>query len=91
LRDSGKFVRHPASWCGAEAKGRSLRSSIEEQPARNPTHYFPMKRFDSKALYAALDAQREARHLSWMEVDGTLAMFAWLGVAVETFVRESDR
>ncbi len=62
-----------------------------------------MKRFDSKALYAALDAQREARHLSWreaareigvsvstiartrrggrMEVDGMLAMVAWLGVA----------
>ena len=71
-----------------------------------------MKRFDSKALYAALDEQRQARHLSWqevakelgvsvstitrtqkggrMEVDGMLAMVGWLGVAVETFVRESD-
>lgn len=26
-----------------------------------------------------------------MEVDGMLAMVAWLGVPVETFVRESDR
>jgi len=71
-----------------------------------------VKRFDSKALYAALDEQRQARHLSWqevakelgvsvstitrtqkggrMEVDGMLAMVGWLGVAVETFVRESD-
>ena len=71
-----------------------------------------MKRFDSKALYAALDEQRQARHLSWqavakeigvsvptiahtqkggrMEVDGMLAMVDWLGVAVETFVRESE-
>jgi transcriptional regulator with XRE-family HTH domain len=71
-----------------------------------------VKRFDSKALYAALDAQREARNLSWreaateigvststitrtqnggrMEVDGMLAMVAWLGVPVETFVRETE-
>ena len=27
-----------------------------------------MKRFDSKALYAALDAQCQARDLSWQEV-----------------------
>ena len=27
-----------------------------------------MRRFDSKALYAALDAQREARDLSWQQV-----------------------
>jgi len=71
-----------------------------------------MKRFDSKALYAALDAQRAARNLSWqqvskeigvsvatitrtrkggrLEVDGMLAMVAWLGVPVESFVRESE-
>jgi len=70
-----------------------------------------MKRFNSKELYAALDAQREARNLSWrevakevgvsvstisrtraggrMEVDGMLAMVAWLGATVETFVRET--
>ncbi len=72
-----------------------------------------MKRFDSRALYEALDAQRKSRDLSWrevaaemgvsvatisrtqhggrMEVDGMLAMVAWLGVPVEHFVRESPR
>jgi transcriptional regulator with XRE-family HTH domain len=70
-----------------------------------------MVRFDSKALYAALDAQRGARGMTWiqvaaatgvsattitrtraggrLEVDGMLAMVRWLGVPVETFVRES--
>lgn len=70
-----------------------------------------MKRFDSKALYQALDEKRQSLELSWrevgaeigvsvstitrtrsggrMEVDGMLAMVAWLGVSVETFVRES--
>jgi transcriptional regulator with XRE-family HTH domain len=72
-----------------------------------------MVRFDAKALYAALDAQRQARRLTWaqvgaeigisaatitrtrsggrLEVDGMLAMVRWLGVPVETFVRESGR
>ena len=72
-----------------------------------------MVRFDSKALYAALDAQRVACKLTWrqlateigvsaatiartkaggrLEVDGMLAMVRWLGVPVETFVRESPR
>ena len=72
-----------------------------------------MRRFDSKALYQALDEQRRSRDLTWdevateigvskatisrtkgggrMEVDGMLAMVAWLGVPVETFVRDSDR
>ncbi|HYW74050.1 MAG TPA: hypothetical protein VE961_23710 [Pyrinomonadaceae bacterium] len=71
-----------------------------------------MKRFDSRALYAALDKQRKVRDLSWqnvskeigvsvatilrtqkggrLEVDGMLAMVAWLGVPVESFVRESE-
>ena len=71
-----------------------------------------MKRFDSKALYAALETRRESRGLSWrevademgvsaatisrtreggrMEVDGMLAMVAWLGVPVEHFVRDSS-
>ena len=71
-----------------------------------------MKRFNSRALYEALDAQRLARGVTWrevsdeigvsvttitrlkngsrMEVDGMLAMVAWLGVPVETFVRESS-
>ena len=70
-----------------------------------------MVRFDSKGLYAALDAQRGARAMTWaqvaketgvssatitrtrlggrLEVDGMLAMVRWLGVPVETFVRES--
>jgi len=70
-----------------------------------------VKRFDTHALYQALDKQRCARGLSWrdvaieigvspatisrtrqggrMEVDGMLAMVAWLGVPVETFVHES--
>ncbi len=70
-----------------------------------------MRRFDAKALYAALDRQRLARGLSWqqvgaetgvspatitrtrtggrLEVDGMLAMVGWLGVPVETFVRET--
>jgi transcriptional regulator with XRE-family HTH domain len=70
-----------------------------------------MKRFDSKALYQALNEQRVARNLTWrevadqigvsvttitriksggrMEVDGMLAMVGWLGVPVETFVRDS--
>ena len=72
-----------------------------------------MKRFDPPALYAALDAQRRSREMSWrevaaeigvsvatiartqdggrMEVDGMLAMVGWLGVPVETFVREAAR
>ena len=72
-----------------------------------------MVRFDSKALYAALDAQRGGRRMTWaqvavetgisaatitrtreggrLEVDGMLAMVRWLGVPVETFVRESQR
>jgi len=72
-----------------------------------------MVRFDSKALYAALDAQRGERGMTWtqvaaatgvsaatitrtraggrLEVDGMLAMVRWLGVPVETFVRESTR
>jgi len=70
-----------------------------------------MKRFDSKALYNALDQKRRDHQMSWsqvsaeigvsvstitrtqrgsrMEVDGMLAMVDWLGVSVETFVRES--
>jgi hypothetical protein len=72
-----------------------------------------VRRFDSKALYRAMDSQRIERGLSWreiaatigvseatlqrtreggrMEVDGMLAMVAWLKVPVETFVRESER
>jgi transcriptional regulator with XRE-family HTH domain len=72
-----------------------------------------MVRFEATALYAALDAQRQARGLTWiqvaaetgvsaatitrtrsggrLEVDGMLAMVRWLGVSVETFVRESER
>ena len=72
-----------------------------------------MRRFDSAALHAALDAKRCAEGLTWtdvanatrvsagtiarlkvggrLEVDGMLAMVGWLGVAVETFVRESAR
>ena len=68
-----------------------------------------MVRFDSKALYEALDAQRQKRGLTWkqvaleigvaettikrtrqggrMEVDGMLAIVAWLKVPVETFTR----
>jgi transcriptional regulator with XRE-family HTH domain len=72
-----------------------------------------MKRFDSRALYAALDRERQARGMSWqevgrvigvnpatisrtrsggrLEVDGMLAMVAWLGRPVEDFVRERGR
>ena len=72
-----------------------------------------MVRFDAKSLYAALDAQRGVRGMTWaqvaaatgvsaatitrtrnggrLEVDGMLAMVRWLGVPVETFVRESGR
>jgi len=72
-----------------------------------------MVRFDARALYAELDAQRGARGMTWtqvaaetgvsaatltrtrsggrLEVDGMLAMVQWLGVPVETFVRESGR
>lgn len=72
-----------------------------------------MLRFDSHALYLALDEQRRARGLTWqqvgqaigvspatitrtkdggrLEVDGMLAMVAWLGVPVEHFVRNSSR
>lgn len=70
-----------------------------------------LKRFDSSALFHALDTQRNARNQSWaqvaaeigvsaatiarlreggrMEVDGMLAMVAWLDVPVETFVRDA--
>ena len=69
-----------------------------------------MKRFDSQALFAALDRQRQERGMSWqelgreigvspstitrtrsggrLEVDGMLAMVAWLGRPVEDFVRD---
>jgi transcriptional regulator with XRE-family HTH domain len=72
-----------------------------------------MKRFDSVALFKALDEQRVARDLTWsdiakeigvasatmtrlraggrLEVDGMLAMVSWLGVTVETFVRDEPR
>lgn len=72
-----------------------------------------VKRFDSKALYQALDEKRKSLDLSWrevaneigvsvstitrtqsggrMEVDGMLAMVAWLGVPVESFIRELPR
>ena len=68
-------------------------------------------RFDSPALYQALDAQRSSRGLAWadvaretgvaaatlkntqkggrLEVDGMLAMVAWLGRTVESFTRET--
>jgi len=68
-----------------------------------------MLRFDSRALFHALDQRRTAQKLSWrdvaeaigvasatitrlrtggrMEVDGMLAMVAWLDVPVDTFVR----
>ena len=71
-----------------------------------------MLRFDPQALYAALDAQRQERGLSWqdvaretgvaaatlkrtalggrLEVDGMLAMVAWLGRSVESFTRRSE-
>jgi transcriptional regulator with XRE-family HTH domain len=70
-----------------------------------------MRRFDARALYRELDAQRTARGLTWtqvaaetgvsastlrnterggrLEVDGMLAMVAWLGRTVEDFVREA--
>jgi transcriptional regulator with XRE-family HTH domain len=69
-----------------------------------------MRRFDTRALYQALEEERKSRDLSSrkvaleigvsvttltrtrsggrMEVDGMLAMVAWLGVSVESFVRE---
>ena len=72
-----------------------------------------MRRFDSNALYQALDAKRIARGLTWtqvaeqsgvsvftlrgterggrLEVDGMLAMVDWVGLSVETFVREVAR
>ena len=40
-----------------------------------------MKRFDSKALYNALDAQRRSRGMSWREVA------AEIGVSVATISR----
>ena len=71
-----------------------------------------MVRFDTRALYRALDAQRQARAMSWrqvsdeiglsaatlartehggrLEVDGMLAMVAWLGRSVESFARRSN-
>ena len=70
-----------------------------------------MIRFDARALYEALDAQRAARGLNWpdvaretgvavatlkrtqaggrLEVDGMLAMVAWLGRSVESFTRKT--
>ena len=72
-----------------------------------------MKRFDVKALYAALDRKRQEQGLTWqqlakvvgvspstltrtrdggrLEVDGMLAMVAWLGRPVEDFVRNRLR
>ena len=72
-----------------------------------------MVRFDARALYEALDAQRASWGLTWadvaresgvavatlkraadggrLEVDGMLAMVAWLGRSVESFTRESPR
>lgn len=70
-----------------------------------------MRRFDSNALYQAMDQQRKDRGMTWadiskeigvsastirrtkqggrMEVDGMIAMVDWLGLQVETFVRET--
>jgi transcriptional regulator with XRE-family HTH domain len=70
-----------------------------------------MIRFDSAALYAALDKKRKECSLSWkevamqagvspstisntrkgsrMEVDGMLALVYWIGVPVESFVKET--
>jgi len=70
-------------------------------------------RFDTKALYEALDRRRAEQGLTWqdvaratgvstatltrtraggrLEVDGMLAMVAWLGVPVEHFVRQAPR
>ena len=72
-----------------------------------------MIRFDTRALYEALDAQRAARGLTWsdvaretgvaiatlkrtqeggrLEVDGMLAMVAWVGRSVESFTRTTPR
>ena len=72
-----------------------------------------MVRFDARALYEALDAQRASRGLTWadvaretgvavatlkrtagggrLEVDGMLAMVAWLGRSIESFTRETLR
>jgi transcriptional regulator with XRE-family HTH domain len=71
-----------------------------------------MLRFDTRALYRALDAQRQARAMSWrqvadeigvsaatiarterggrLEVDGMLAMVAWLRRTVESFARQFE-
>nr|CAP47553.1 putative integron gene cassette protein [uncultured bacterium] len=70
-----------------------------------------MRRFDSNALYYAMNEKRQDRGMTWadiskeihvsastirrtkaggrMEVDGMIAMVDWLGVPVETFVRET--
>jgi transcriptional regulator with XRE-family HTH domain len=71
-----------------------------------------MIRFDAAALYAALDAARQERGITWaqlaqqtgvslatikrarsggrMEVDGVLALTAWLGRRVEAFTRRTS-
>ncbi len=71
-----------------------------------------MRRFDSRALYEAMDQRRAARGLTWaqvaratgvsastitrtrkggrLEVDGVLAMVAWLDLPVEHFAREAS-
>jgi transcriptional regulator with XRE-family HTH domain len=35
-----------------------------------------MRRFDAKALYAALDARRKAEHLTWQQVASTIGVSA---------------
>jgi transcriptional regulator with XRE-family HTH domain len=72
-----------------------------------------MLRFDSRALFQAIDEKRRAEGMTWeqvsahvgvsastikrtreggrMEVDGMLALVRWLGMTVETFVREVPR
>ena len=90
--------------------GRAAVLQPEPQDGDRRALISAMKRFDSKALYQALDEKRKSCDLSWpevatqvgvsvstltrtqrggrMEVDGMLAMVAWLGVPVENFVRD---
>ena len=101
----GRFLRRRQSATGS---ANLTWSGSQHTEYRRVTH---MRRFDSTALYHAMDQKRHDRGMTWadiskeihasvstirrtteggrMEVDGMIAMVDWLGVPVETFVRET--
>src|SRR5262245_52385483 len=110
----GKLPRTRCRERVARGRGRAERPPRDAEPGGGEARGggLSLRRFDARALYAAIDRRRTERGLSWadvaratgvslatikrteaggrMEVDGMLALVGWLGVPVETFVRETS-